>query len=162
MARLGPQYALDMQIREATLDDLRHVDVICDASGRARWTPEMIAQVSDRVVLLASVQDEIGGIAKTHFHCEQEGKAPAGHYLGGVVITPNFRRRGIGSALTLARMKWIWSRSSTVYYFANEHNTASIGMHETLGFKSIGRFAQIRGVTADDGRSELILFQASR
>jgi aminoglycoside 6'-N-acetyltransferase I len=94
-------------------------------------------------VLIAIVQDEVVGVAKTHFHSEPEGGAPAGHYLGGVIINPNFRRRGIGSALTRVRMEWIWSRSSTAYYFANEHNTASIRMHETLGFQPIGRFAQI-------------------
>ncbi|WP_416417955.1 GNAT family N-acetyltransferase [Paenarthrobacter aromaticivorans] len=151
-----------MQIREAALNDLRQVEAICDASGRARWAPEMIAPVSVRVVLVAIEQDEIVGIAKTHFHGEPEGRAPAGHYLGGVIITPNFRRRGIASALTRVRLDWIWSRSSTAYYFANEHNTASIRMHETLGFQSIGRFGQIRGVTADDGRSKLVLFQASQ
>jgi aminoglycoside 6'-N-acetyltransferase I len=149
-----------MQIREATVDDLRYVDEICDASGRARWAPGAVAPTNVRVVFVAIVQDEVVGIAKTHFHSEPEGEAPAGHYLGGVIIDPNFRRRGIGSALTRVRMDWIWSRSSTAYYFANEHNTASIRMHETLGFQSIGRFAQIRGVTADDGRSELVLFQA--
>ncbi|WP_285242256.1 GNAT family N-acetyltransferase [Pseudarthrobacter sp. fls2-241-R2A-127] len=149
-----------MQMREATFADLPYIGAICDASGRARWTREMITPTSGRVVLVAIVQDEVVGAAKTHFHGEPEGRAPAGHYLGGVIIDPNFRRRGIGSALTRVRMEWIWARSSTAYYFANEHNTASIIMHETLGFQSIGRFAQIRGVTADNGRSELVLFQA--
>lgn len=151
-----------MQIREATLDDLEQVVAISDVSDRARWTPEMVAPISERIVLVASIQDEIVGVAKTHFHGEPDGKAPAGHYLGGVVVPPNSRRRGIGSALTSARVEWIWSQSSTVYYFANEHNTASIRMHEALGFQSVGRFAKIRGVTADDGRSELVLFQACR
>ncbi|WP_461165006.1 GNAT family N-acetyltransferase [Arthrobacter sp. R4-81] len=151
-----------MQICEATLDDLEHVVAICDASDRARWTPEMVAPVSERIVLVASIQEEIVGVAKTHFHGEPDGKAPAGHYLGGVVVSPNSRRRGIGSALTSARVEWIWSQSSTAYYFANEHNTASIRMHEALGFQSVGRFAKIRGVTADGGRSELVLFQACR
>jgi aminoglycoside 6'-N-acetyltransferase I len=151
-----------MQIREANLGDLEHVDAICDASGRARWTPEMVAPISERVVLIAAIQDEIVGVAKTHFHGEPDGEAPAGHYLGGVVVSSNSRRRGIGSALTRARVEWIWSRSSSVYYFANEHNTASIRMHEVLGFQFVSRFAEIRGVTADDGRSELVLFQACR
>lgn len=31
-----------MQIRESTLDDLEHVDAICDSSDRTRWTSEMI------------------------------------------------------------------------------------------------------------------------
>ncbi|GAA4376987.1 GNAT family N-acetyltransferase [Paeniglutamicibacter cryotolerans] len=151
-----------MQIREATLDDLRHVNSICDASDRARWTAEMIAPINDRVVLVAAIQGEIVGVAKTHFHGEPDGKAAAGHYLGGVFVTPDFRRRGIGSTLTRARVDWIWSQSSSAYYFANEHNTASIRMHETLGSRPVGRFSEIHGVTADDGRSELVLFEASR
>ncbi|WP_404502170.1 GNAT family N-acetyltransferase [Arthrobacter sp. GAS37] len=73
-----------------------------------------------------------------------------------------FRRRGIGSALTRARSEWIWSQAPIAYYFAKEHITASIRMHETLGFRPVARFPAIRGVTADDGRSELILFEASR
>lgn len=151
-----------MQIRESTLDDLGHVNVVCDASDRARWTGEMIAPGSDRVVLVAVTQGEIVGVAKTRLHQDPEGSAPAGHYLGGVVVAPGFRRRGVGSALTRARLEWIWSRASIAYYFTNEHNTASIRMHETLGFGPVARSSEVRGVTADDGRSELILFEASR
>lgn len=155
------QYALPMQIREATVDDLGHVDVVCDASGRARWTSEMIAPRNDRVVLVAVKQREVTGVAKTHLHPNPEGGAPAGHYLGGVVVAPGFRRRGVGSSLTRARLEWIWSRDSIAYYFTNEHNTASIRMHETLGFRPVARFPEIHGVTADGDRSELILFEAS-
>lgn len=151
-----------MQIREAIMDDLEHVTAVCDASDRTRWTSEMIATKNDRVVLVAVAQGEVVGVAKTHFHPDPDGVSPAGHYLGGVVVAPGFRRRGVGSALTLARLEWIWSRASTAYYFTNEHNTASIRMHETLGFRPVARLPQIRGVTADDGRSELILFEASR
>lgn len=148
-----------MQIREATLGDLGNVGAICDASDRARWTSEMITPLSERIVLVATIQDEVVGVAKTHFHGEPDGKVP-GHYLGGVVVPPNSRRRGIGSALTRAHMEWIWTRSSTVYYFANEHNVAPIRMHQALGFQSVGQFPAIRDVRADDGRSELVLFQA--
>jgi aminoglycoside 6'-N-acetyltransferase I len=149
-----------MQTREATLDDLVHVHVVCDASDRTRWTSEMIAPRSDRVVLVAVMQGEVVGVAKTHLHPDPDGGAPAGHYLGGVVVAPGFRRRGVGSALTRARLEWIWSRASVAYYFTNELNAASIRMHETLGFRPVARFSEVRGVTADDGRSELILFEA--
>jgi aminoglycoside 6'-N-acetyltransferase I len=151
-----------MHIREATMDDLGQVAAVCDASGRMRWTSEMIAPTSGRVVLVAVTQDEVVGVAKTHLHPDPEGTAPAGHYLGGVEVVPRFRRRGLGSALTRARLEWIWSRDSTAYYFTNEHNTASIRMHEALNFRPVARFSEIHGVTADDGRSELILFEASR
>ncbi len=115
-------------------------------------------------MLVAVTQGEVVGVAKTHLHPHPDGGAPAGHYLGGVVVAPGFRRRGVGSALTRARLEWIWSRASTAYYFTNEHNTASIRMHETLGFgfRPVVRSSKIRGVTADDGRSGLILFEASR
>lgn len=151
-----------MQIRECTLDDLGRVNALCDASERRRWTSDMIAPRSDRVVLVAVAGGEVIGVAKTHFHPDPEGRSPAGHYLGGVVVAPGFRRRGVGSALTLARLEWIWSRASIAHYFANEHNTASIRMHDALGFRLVARLSEIRGVTADDGRSELILFEASR
>lgn len=78
------------------------------------------------------------------------------------MVAPGFRRRGVGSALTRARLEWIWSGASIAYYFTNEHNTASIRMHETFNFRPVARFPEIRGVTADDGRSELIFFEASR
>jgi aminoglycoside 6'-N-acetyltransferase I len=35
-------------------------------------------------------------------------------------------------------------------------------MHEALGFLPVARFAEVHGVTADDGRSELTRFEASR
>lgn len=35
------------------------------------------------------------------------------------------------------------------------------GDDETLGFRSVARSVEIHGVTADDGRSELVLFEAS-
>ena len=113
-------------------------------------------------MLVAVTQGEVAGVAKTHLHPNPEGSAPAGHYLGGVVVAPAFRRRGVGSALTRVRLEWIWSRDSVAYFFTNEHNTASIRMHETLNFRPVARFSEIRGVTADDDRSELILFEASR
>ena len=122
----------------------------------------MIAPRSDRVVFVAVTQGEVVGVAKTYLHPYPDSSAPPGHYLGGVVVAPGFRRRGVGSALTRARMKWIWSRVPIAYYFTNEHNTASIRMHEPLSFRLVARFSEIHGMTADDGRSELILFEASR
>ncbi|WP_444826146.1 GNAT family N-acetyltransferase [Arthrobacter sp. H41] len=65
------------------------------------------------------------------------GEASAGHYVGGVMVKPSRRCRGFASALTQARLMWIWSHSDRAYYFANEHNTASIRLHETLSFRPL-------------------------
>lgn len=148
-------------IREASSGDLKGVDEVCDVSGRSRWSANLLELKQDRLVLIAKVEGKVIGVAKTHLHAEPDGDVPAGHYLGGIVVTPEYRRRGMGTALTKKRLDWIWSVSQTAYYFANGHNTASIRMHERFGFRELGRFSSIRGVTADGGRSKLILFKAS-
>ena len=56
-----------MQIRESTLDALGHVNAVCDASARTRWTSEMIAPRSDRVVLVAVTQGEVVGVVRPVF-----------------------------------------------------------------------------------------------
>ena len=60
--------------------------------------------------------------------------APEGWYLAGVVVAPRHRRRGIGAALTAARLEWIAARSRRAYYVANERNRVSIELHEAFGF----------------------------
>lgn len=120
----------------------------------------MLAPIHDRIVRVAIAHGDIVGVAKTHFHREPDGEAPAGHYLGGLIVTPAFRRRGVGSLLTRARLEWIWARSERAYYFTDEDNTASIRLHEALGFRPMGRFADIRGVTADDANAKLLLFES--
>lgn len=150
-----------MLIREASLADINGVDEICDASGRSRWSPNLLEVKQDRQVLIAEVEGKVIGVAKTHFHEDSGGDVPGGHFLGGIVVAPAHRRQGVATALTKKRLDWIWSVAETAYYFANEHNIASIRMHEGFGFRELGRFANIHGVTADDGQSHLILFEAS-
>lgn len=149
-------------IREATVDDIEQVGDISTASGRDSWSPSVFAATPGRLVVIAEVDGELVGIAKTHLHEQPDGHFPAGHYLGGVMVAPAHRRRGIGSALTQARLEWIWSHTDRAYYFANEHNTASIQLHEAFGFQPLGAFPEIHGITADDGQPNLILFAATR
>jgi aminoglycoside 6'-N-acetyltransferase I len=151
-----------MLIREAGLADINGVDKICDASGRSRWSPNLLEVKHDRQVLIAEVEGKVIGVAKTHFHDDSAGDVPGGHFLGGIVVASEYRRQGVATALTKERLDWIWSVAGTAYYFANEHNIASIRMHEGFRFRELGRFANIHGVTADDGQSCLILFEASR
>lgn len=151
-----------MDIREASVDDTAQVAAVCDASSRDRWTEEMLAPADDRVVFVAVREGEVIGVAKTHFHGEPDGEAPAGHYLGGIVVAPDFRRRGVGGGLTRSRLDWIWARAPQAYYFTDEENVASVRMHATLGFQLIGGFPEIRGRTADNPGSVLLLFVAGR
>lgn len=151
-----------MLIRAATMGDVEQVRDISMASGRDSWSAGVLMPAPGRLVVIAEVNGELVGAAKTHFHEQGDGAVPAGHYLGGVMVAPAHRRRGVGSALTRARLEWMWSRTDRAYYFANEHNTASIQLHEAFGFHALGAFCEIHGVTADEGQSKLILFAATR
>jgi aminoglycoside 6'-N-acetyltransferase I len=151
-----------MLIRQATADDVEGVRSISTACGRDAWTAEALQTTPGRFVVIAELDGQAVGAAKTHLHAHPDNEAPAGHYLGGVMVNPSHRRQGIASALTHARLEGIWSRTDHAYYFANEHNIASIRLHETFGFRALGSFSTVHGVTADNGQSKLILFAASR
>jgi aminoglycoside 6'-N-acetyltransferase I len=114
---------------------------------------------AERLVLEAVIGDEVVGRAKTHHFDTDSGAAPAGHYLGGVSVLPEFRRRGIGHALTSARLDWIRERAPEAWFFTNARNDASIALHATFGFVEVARASEFHGVTFDGG--EGILFRTS-
>lgn len=61
--------------------------------------------------------------------------APAGWYLLGLAVLPQYRRRGIAMALTLKRLAWLRERARTVYYFTEPENVPSQQLHAGLGFR---------------------------
>lgn len=65
---------------------------------------------------------------------------PDGWYLTGVVVESAFRRRGIGAALTTARIDALAERGvKRVFYFVNDANRASLALHRDLGFEELTR-----------------------
>jgi aminoglycoside 6'-N-acetyltransferase I len=151
-------------IRSATAADLPADDDLHTASGRSSWSAGVLDRAAAGAVcaLVAVLDGAVVGAAKTHEYATADSVAPAGHYLGGVTVHPGVRRMGCGTALTRARLAWIWERSDTAYYVANENNVASVRMHRPLGFEEIGRARHIHGVTADDEGVSLVLFRARR
>jgi ribosomal protein S18 acetylase RimI-like enzyme len=77
--------------------------------------------------------------------------APAGWYLGGLLVAGAHRRRGIGAALTRARLDWIFARSDEAWFFANARNLASLALHERLGFIEVTRDFVYPGVGFEGG-----------
>ena len=114
------------------------------------------------LVLVAELDGQIVGFGKVHYlgskGASDTDGLPEGWYLTGVVVRPDLRRRGIGSRLTSARMRWVAERSSRVYYFANARNRVSIALHDSCGFVEIARAARFGDVTFVGG--EGILFKA--
>lgn len=157
-----PQRKLAVVVREATGEDHAAAAKICAASGLDAWARAVFAFHPRRVVIVAIADGEIVGVAKTHHHAGNDGDAPAGHYLGGVVVEPRWRRKGLGLLLTEARLQWIWERDNRAFYFTNERNTASIDLHRPWGFLPIASCPMIHGVRADGEGANLFLFEAFR
>ncbi|WP_235565571.1 GNAT family N-acetyltransferase [Microbacterium sp. Root166] len=149
-----------MMIRPAVPDDLVAINAVHQACDRREWDQPIGDDGDDRLVAVAVVDDVIVAAAKTHLQAEPKGGAPAGHYLGGVSVHPGYRRRGIGFALTRARIEWVWARSDTVYYFTDDDNAASMRLHAGFGFHEVARLPTILGARAN-GES-LVLFRAIR
>jgi len=122
----GEQFASDIT------DDLRQMFV-------AKANGQVVAY--GRVVELAA--DEAGP------------GTPAGYYLSGVLVDPAWRRRGIASELTRARLRWAFTRTDTVFYVTGADNIASPHLHAALGFQEMKRFGSARSAVGEDVLSQL-------
>jgi ribosomal protein S18 acetylase RimI-like enzyme len=69
----------------------------------------------------------------------------------GLVITPAYRRRGIGAELTRRRLEWIAERAGEAFYFVNAQNRASIALHDEFQFEEVTREFTYPGVTFKGG-----------
>ncbi|GAB2745907.1 GNAT family N-acetyltransferase [Sinomonas soli] len=163
-------------MRPAVPADLAAVNAVAREAGRPEWPAGALTPRADRIAVVALARGGLGGTgapgeggpaegtllgyAKTHRYPTPDGAAPAGHYLGGIVVHPAARRRGVGRALTEARLAWIWERADAAYYLANARNTASIALHEGLGFRQVASGASFQAVTFDGGRG--LVFEARR
>ena len=100
---------------------------------------------------------DVVGWAKTHHWDYGDGPALPGHYLGGVTVRPDFRRRGIATELTGARLQWIWERAHRAWYVVNARNQASLAMHRKWGFREVARGPRFHSVKFDGGEGVLLL-----
>jgi aminoglycoside 6'-N-acetyltransferase I len=86
---------------------------------------------------------------------------PAGCYLTGVLVDPAWRHRGVATALTRARLRWVFARTDEALYVAGADNTASLNLHAALGFQEMKRFESERSVAGLDVLSRLTRTAAS-
>lgn len=149
-------------VAEATVDD---VPMLALLQARARggsadeWADRIHRALrSERsLVIAAKVSGETVGYANAAFLPEHaEDGAPAGYYLTGVTVDPDWRRRGIARLLTRRRMDWIWERDSAVWCFISAKNRASLDLHRELGFVQMMVGASFQGIEFD-GREGWLL-----
>lgn len=96
-----------------------------------------------RYSAVACVGDEVVGYGGVIWHettpADPPRMAPTGYYLVGLIVSPDWRRHGIGELLTVERMRWTAERADTIHYFANLANGPTLDLHEHLGFTEITR-----------------------
>ncbi|MET7299101.1 N-acetyltransferase [Embleya sp. NPDC005575] len=98
--------------------------------------------------------DPVVGYARA-VHLDPSPTAPVGYYLAGIVVAPTARRAGLGLRLARARLAWIAERADFAWYFTNARNTASLRLHESLGFHEESHDFAVPGVTFTGGRGVL-------
>lgn len=137
--------------RAAVLADVGAILDVQRRAGRAD-SPEFAKATSsaiddpDRLVVVGEIEGRLAGWAATKYWPNPEGTAPAGHYLMGVTVVPEHRRRGLGRALIAHRLEWISERSDFAMFFANARNEASIAAHRAWSFEEIASGEEFRGV----------------
>lgn len=150
--RNAPSAVVD--VRHAGLRDIAAIISIEEQSRPNQPSSaalEAAVRDPDRHVVVASVDGETVGWGKTHFWDYDDGPAPLGHYLGGVTVLPVWRRRGVGAALTAARLQWIWTRAPAAWYVVNARNLASIELHRRWNFTEMARGPKFHTTTFTGG-----------
>jgi ribosomal protein S18 acetylase RimI-like enzyme len=172
--RRGASALEPVSIRAAVMDDVPVLARIAsDRHGddperhRAKFERILREEVDagDGLLLVAIFHGEIVGYGGTsRFRdgesivlASLESLAPEGWYLSGVIVRPEWRRKGVADTLTAKRLEWIAQRASHAYYFANTRNRVSIDLHHRFGFVEISRDFVFPGVSFTGG--EGILFQ---
>jgi ribosomal protein S18 acetylase RimI-like enzyme len=121
--------------------------------ARARFRADL--GMSRRRLLVATVEGRFAGFGRTTHFIPPPGApsnvAPEGYYVVGLLVDPGWRRRGVGLALTRARMGWAFERAGEVWFFANARNRASLDLHARLGFVEVTRDFAFPGVSFDGG-----------
>ena len=94
-----------------------------------------------RRFLVATINDRVIGYGHTVEHVREGGDvdaSPSGYFLAGLLVSPHYRRTGVGTRLTTARLNILRNQTDVVYYLADPLNRATIEMHSRLGFTTVG------------------------
>jgi ribosomal protein S18 acetylase RimI-like enzyme len=151
-------------IRPAVIADLpatAHLAVAGRGGEHAQWRARFAADVADpdTCLLLAETGGQVTAYGRARrFDPPPDAPAniaPAGYYLTGLLVVPEYRQRGIGEQLTRARMAWTAARATEIWFFANAANRASLLLHHGLGFREVTRDFTYPGVTFTGGAGVL-------
>lgn len=168
---LGARTPVVVVVREAALGDVESCVRIMMAREagspeRRRSRLRQCVESEAEAFFVAEVDRTVAGFGRVQLltpppHAPPNG-IPLGWYLIGVMVDSRWRRRGVGDALTKARLGWVWQRANEVWYFANAKNQASIDLHSQYGFVEVTRDFTVEGLTFGGGDGTGILFHCPR
>ena len=118
-------------VRRATEDDIREVDEIYKVTFLSRTKPNYQIFLENRNCLfyVATINDKIAGFIIAIVEGE------VGHILL-LAVHPNFRRRGLGTALLKHTLSELKRRGvKKVYLEVGTSNIPAINLYKKLGFK---------------------------
>lgn len=154
-------------VRHARSDDVPSCTalalVAAPGSDASLWRASLLEDVEspDRLLVIAEYGTAVIGYGRVLLFVPERDAppriAPRGYYLMGVVVHPDYQRRGVGAKLTQARLDWISQHSDVAWYFANARNAASIALHASFGFEEVTRSFSYPRVDFEGG--EGILFR---
>jgi ribosomal protein S18 acetylase RimI-like enzyme len=149
-------------IRRAVLTDIEECLALANREAELPTDLADDLREADRLLLVAQSAGRIVGYGRAmQFRRTTDAppdSVPTGYYLVGLVVEASYRRMGVGSELTRARLDWISGRATEAWYFANARNAASIALHAQLGFREVTREFSFPGLSFDG--NEGILFRA--
>lgn len=142
-----------VDIREAETSDIPACAAMIaahESSDVKYWQDRFEIDLANprRKFLVATFNEEVVGYGHTVHHdraTTNEESAPSGYFLSGLLVSPEFRRSGIGSSLTGARIDLLRPDAERIYYYADPENVETISMHARLGFeeyRSMTRFGK--------------------
>ena len=139
---------VDVHVRPGELRDLDACAelIVSRTHGSAAERRErLVADLADpdKYIAVAVVGDEVVGYGGVIHHelkpDDPPTTAPTGYYLIGLIVSPAWRRHGIGELLTRDRLRWTAERADAVYYFANQANAAILDLNKSFGFTEVTR-----------------------
>ena len=147
-------------VRPAAADDVNaiaRIEQLTRGGDVGEWEERLRADLSHpaRWLFAASQRNSVIGFGRVAL-LDEAVDGPGGFYLGGVTVDPTHRRHGVGTALTIHRLAWIWERAELAWCVVNARNTASLLMHERLGFVEVRQGSSLHGVEFDGGVGVLL------
>jgi GNAT superfamily N-acetyltransferase len=137
------------------------------ATDGESWHQTLARTVDDgeqRALFVAELDETLlgyGRAVRVNETGSEGNPAPAGWYLLGVVVGQEWRRRGVGAALTRSRLEWIAERADTCWCFIHAANRASIDLHARFGFVEVSRDQSLPGMPNPDRQEVLFRLDLS-